>query len=549
MTARATPIGRLARDPRMPRVEDCVLRPLLERRARETPDKVFAVFADGARWTYGDTREAAISTANALRALGVAQGDTVLCWLPNGPEALRLWFGLNYLGAVYVPINLAYRGALLQHVVRVSDAKLIVLHGQLLDRLADIDRGRLEAVAVAVGTATATIPGLALHGPEALTSPERAPPALAREIAPWDTQSIIYTSGTTGPSKGVLSSYVHLHAMASSSDHVSGQDRFLLTLPLFHVGATYPTYAMLIHGGSIAVADRFDTATFWRTVREGEITTCIVLGSMASFLLGQPPSPDDRDHPMRSVLMVPYGEASFRFRERFGCAVHTHFNMTEISMPLVSGPDPGLPGVAGRPRAGVELRIVDENDCEVPVEAIGEMVVRTDCPWAMNHGYAQAPEATAQAWRNGWFHTGDAGRRDEHGNYYFVDRIKDAIRRRGENISSFEVESELCAHPAVREAAAIALPSEHGEDEVAAVLTLRDGHELDPAQLIAFLTPRMPHFMVPRFVWIVPELPRTPTQKVQKAVLRAEAATATIWDRERAGIDVRGERLRAEAVS
>lgn len=535
--------GALAMDPRMPPPEECVLRPLLERRAAATPEQPFALFADGTCWTYRDMREQACMTAHALRALGVGQGDSVLVWLPNGPDMLRLWFGLNYLGASFVPINLAYRGQLLEHVVRVSDAKLIVLHAQRLDRLAEIDTGPLSAAVVIAGDPTLQVPGLALHTAQALLSAQREPPPLARAIAPWDTQTIIYTSGTTGPSKGVLQSYAQVHAQSFATWHWTAADRFLVNLPLFHVGGTFPTYGMLIRGGSIAVVERFKMARFWQTVRDFGITTIIVLGSMASFLLNQPASDRDRDHPLRTVTMVPYGETSFRFAERFGCAVYTHYNMTEISMPIVSGPNPGLPGVAGQSRAGVELRIVDENDCEVPAGQVGELIVRTDCPWTMTHGYAKAPEATARAWRNGWFHTGDAFRRDPSGHYFFVDRMKDAIRRRGENISSFEVESELSAYPAVREAAVIAHPSEHGEDEVLAVLTLREDTEFDPIDLIGFLVPRMPHYMVPRYVLVVPELPRTPTQKIQKHVLRDLAAGAALWDREAAGIMLRGDRL------
>jgi len=194
-------------------------------------------------------------------------------------------------------------------------------------------------------------------------------------------------------------------------------------------------------------------------------------------------------------------------------------------------------------RAGVDVRLVDDNDCEVPLGAIGEMMIRTDRPWGMNSGYYNNPEATAKAWRNGWFHTGDAFRMDADGNFYFVDRIKDAIRRRGENISSFEVEADVGAHPTVREVAAIAVPNEMSEDEVMVVVAPVEGKTIDPVELIEFLRPRMAHFMVPRYVRIVAELPKTPTAKVQKAMLREQAVTADTWDREAAGIRVKGDRF------
>jgi crotonobetaine/carnitine-CoA ligase len=204
---------------------------------------------------------------------------------------------------------------------------------------------------------------------------------------------------------------------------------------------------------------------------------------------------------------------------------------------------PTLVGSCGRPRPGVEARVVDANDCEVAPGEVGELIVRTDRPWAMNHGYYKNPAATAEAWRNGWFHTGDGFRRDEAGNFFFVDRMKDAIRRRGENISSFEVEAEVCAHPAVREAAAVAVKSEVSEDEVLIAVSLAEGAALDPAELIAFLRPRMAHFMVPRFVRIIDDLPKTPTQKVQKHLIRTEGVTDATWDREKAGIVIKRERL------
>jgi crotonobetaine/carnitine-CoA ligase len=191
----------------------------------------------------------------------------------------------------------------------------------------------------------------------------------------------------------------------------------------------------------------------------------------------------------------------------------------------------------------VEVRLVDANDCQVPVGSVGEMLVRTDRPFAMNSGYNRNPEATAAAWRNGWFHTGDAFRMDEDGYFYFVDRVKDAIRRRGENISSFEVEVEVCAHPAVREAAVIGVPSEFSEDEVMAIVAPTPGHAISPEDLIRFVQDRLPYFMVPRYIRVLDELPKTPSAKVMKAELRTEGVTQDTWDREKAGIRLRRETL------
>ncbi len=529
-------------DPRMPAPDQCIQRYMLERWAKAQPDKVFAIFQDGETWTYADALSEAITTANALEALGVKQGERVLCWLPNSADCLRAWFGLNMLGAVFVPINLAYRGNLLRHAVKLSEARLGLIHADLHQRLGEVDLGRLEEIVV-LGGAGQEVTGLKVHQASAFKSTDTNPPALEREIAPWDMQSIIFTSGTTGPSKGVMSSYMHLYSMAKAAPFLRSDERYMVNLPMFHSGGVMPVTAMLIHGGSIVMVDAFDTNTFWDTIRTREITTVILLGVMGGFLLKRPPSPDDRNHTLRTCTYVPLNDTAPQFHERFGTEVHTHFNMTEISMPIVSDPNPTALGSAGKARKGVEVRIVDENDCEVPVGAVGELIVRTEAPWALNHGYAANPEATAAAWRNGWFHTGDGFRKDAEGNFYFVDRLKDAIRRRGENISSFEVESEILSHPAVREAAAVAVKSEIAEDEVMAVVALKDGAEFDPADLIEFLRPRMAHFMIPRYVRVVDGLPRTPTAKIEKVRLREAGITDDTWDRDKAGITIKREKV------
>lgn len=531
-------------DPRIPTAERCVLRALLDRLAAATPDKTFCVFEDGSEWSYARTREEAVRTATGLQALGVRQGDHVLSWLPNGADALRVFFGANYMGAVYVPINIAYKGRLLEHVVARSDARVIVAHAALAPRLAAIGRASLETL-VATGGAPPAIEGLAALPESALRPEGHALRPLERPIAPWDTQSIIFTSGTTGPSKAVLSSYVHAFSNFGPDTwrFITPEDRYLISLPLFHLGGATIAYGMLCQHASITVIESFRTDSFWKTVRETGVTSAFLLGVMASFLAAEPPAPDDRDHPLRTVGMVPLVDDVDGFIARFGVSVYSIYNMTELCCPVMTTVPMTVPGSCGRVRPGCELRLVDANDCEVPTGAVGQFVVRSDTPWAMNHGYYKEPEATARAWRNGWFHTGDAGRADADGNLYFIDRLKDTIRRRGENISSLEVEIEVAAHPAVREAAVIPVPSELGEDEVMAVVSLRPGRRLDPAALLAFLQPRLAHFMLPRYVRIVDALPKTPTEKVEKHRLRAEGISAESWDREAAGIRVRRERL------
>ncbi|MGQ3031261.1 MAG: AMP-binding protein, partial [Ferrovibrionaceae bacterium] len=347
---------------------------------------------------------------------------------------------------------------------------------------------------------------------------------------------------TTGPSKGVLSSYAHLHASGQGFPLATAADRHLITLPLFHAGGTIPIHLMLSRGGSIALVDGFSTDGFWDTVARTGTTTLILLGVMAGFLMKRP-EPAGNDTALRWVTALPLDEDAIGFGRRFDVTVMTTFNMTEVSCPLLSERNPTVVSSCGRPRPGVAARVVDENDNEVPPGMVGELIVRTDQPWAMNHGYYKNPEATARAWRNGWFHTGDGFRVDTAGNFFFVDRIKDAIRRRGENISSFEVETEVCAYPAIREAAAVAVASEIAEDEVLVAVSLAPGHTLDPVALIDFLRPRLAHFMIPRYIRVLDDLPKTPTQKVQKHVLRTAGVTADAWDREKAGVVVKRERL------
>ena len=366
---------------------------------------------------------------------------------------------------------------------------------------------------------------------------------LERPIEPWDIQSIIYTSGTTGPSKGVLSSYLHMFSNAGpeSWPMVGEDDRYMCVAPIFHIGGMGPPFVMLARGASVALIESFSTDRFWEIARKTQATVVFLLGVMATFLMKREPSPEDRNHSVRAAFMVPLTDDAPAFTARFGIDIYTIFNMTEISSPIVSEANPVKRGTCGKVRPHVEVRLVDRNDCEVPVGAIGEMLVRTDRPWAMNSGYNRNPAATAEAWANGWFHTGDAFRRDEDGYFYFVDRVKDAIRRRGENISSFEVEVEVCAHPDVREAAAIAVPSEFSEDEVMVVVAPVPGRTINHEELAVFLMREMPYFMVPRYIRILPELPKTPSAKVLKGDLRKEGITHDTWDREKAGMRVRRE--------
>ncbi|HTN65719.1 MAG TPA: AMP-binding protein [Burkholderiaceae bacterium] len=519
--------------------ETCVTRYALEKHARERPDQIYAVFEDGQQWSFQETLQQARAIASGLKAVGVRQGDHVLLALPNGALALKALIAINYLGAVSVPINPALKGSLLEHVIHDSGASVAIVHEKLIYGFATFASTALKAV-ISSGAVSNTpaqndrliLPVQQLYGAADDDFTLEFP------IEPWHTQCIIYTSGTTGRSKGVQASYMHGYSMANVDTWTCTRvsDRHLLHMPFFHIGGTFLSMMCLCQGGSVAVVESFKTDTFWHTVRTMEVTVVFLLGAMATFLLKAPPGEDDKNHHLRMVFIVPLGKSGPEFGERFGVEVYTLFNMTETSTPLLSGVNPQKPNTCGRVREGVEVRLVDANDCEVPVGSVGEMIVRSQRPWSMNHGYLNNPQATADAWRNGWFHTGDAFYRDEEGNFFFVDRMKDAIRRRGENISSYEIEIEVLSHPAVREVAAVGVPSEYTEDEVMIVVAAVQDHTLDPVSLIEHLRPRVAHYMVPRYIRILPELPKTPTAKVQKHLLRAEGVTPDTWDCRQAGL-------------
>jgi carnitine-CoA ligase len=509
----------------------CVTSALLQRNADQLPELTVLKFDSGERYTTGELLRAVREHAAGLQALGVKQDDYVLSWLPNGPTAVLTWLALNMLGAVYVPINTAYKGRLLQHVIHNSGASLMIGAGALLERLTAIETGTLQRIVV-LGNERPALPRIQLLPASALQGEAVLLQAPARAIQPWDTQCVIFTSGTTGPSKGVLCSYRHTYTAAVEFKHVGAGDTNLVALPMFHIGGILGINFALIHGGTAALVERFRTQTFWETVRTLNVTAVGLLGTMVQFLMQQPAQASDKSHGLRTAVIAPYGEEALAFAKRFNVEVFTEFNMTELSVPLWVGPNPTVRGTCGKPRAGVQLKLVDAFDNPVAAGAAGELIVRCDEPWTLSHGYLNDPVATAKTWRNGWFHTGDLFMRDTDDNYFFVDRVKDMIRRRGENISSFEVEAELLAYPGVKAAAAVAVPGDGGEDEVLAVLSMQPSTVLEPAALIQFLEPRMAKFMIPRYVRVMDELPLTPTQKIEKHVLRSQGVTADTWERQ-----------------
>ena len=487
---------------------------VLEAGAQRWPDRTAIDFGI-ASYTYADLWSRGRRAATVFAAEDVKPGEPVLVMLDNTIEFIDAWLGLALLGAIQVPVNTEYLGEILRHQVKNSGARLMLIDEAYASRIQALgdDRGELNCVRMAGG-----------RWAEAFDAADELP---LEEIAPsaeHDIVAIMYTSGTTGPSKGVRVAHAHAFTYAQHAGEamrLAEGDVYFAPLPLFHIAGQWAlVYACLQVGAKAIVRRRFSVNDFWATVRASGANVSFLLGAMANFMARQEPRPDDIDNPMDRMLLVPLIDNLEDFRHRFGVRVCTCYGSTEVNVPIISEFDPIEPGLAGRVVRGFDVRIVDDNDMEVPVGAVGELVVRSAEPWVMATEYHRNPEASVRLFRNLWLHTGDAFRRDPAGNYYFVDRIKDYIRRRGENISSFEVEREVTAHPAVLECAAVAVKSAATEDDLKVVVVLKQGATLEPVELRDFLRGRVPKFMVPDIVEVIAELPKTPTGKIQKHLLR-----------------------------
>jgi crotonobetaine/carnitine-CoA ligase len=528
---------------------------LLRQQAAMRGDRPFIRFEDGQAFTFRSLDAWTDGLAGSLAALGVRAGDRVLGLIGNRAESIGMLFAAAKLGAVWVPVNTGLRGAFLQHQLRNAEPRVLVVEDRLATNLRDVETGPAtpESVVIVGDPATPTPP--CLGKARRLTFPElgalRMPSGVALVTpVPGDVAMILYTSGTTGPSKGVLMPHGHCYVLGlglAEATVLTPADRYFICMPLFHANALLmQLMGSLIAGAQVVVADRFRASTWLEEVRAAEATVTNGLGVIPEFIFRQPPTDRDRDHRLRLMMAIPIAaEWGTPFQERFGVPFMQGFGMTECNIVAYTRPgDPLVPGCAGYPLAEwFEVGIVDpETDAPLPPDRTGEIVVRPRIPGCFMAGYFRMPDKTVEAWRNLWFHTGDAGRLDEVGRLHYVDRIKDCIRRRGENISSFEVEQVLNAHPAVAESAVVGIKvaGAGGEDEVKAYIVPAPGARIDPVALLDWCTPRMPYFAVPRFVEVVGgELAKTPTGKLQKMALREAGVTASTWDRETVGYVVR----------
>ncbi len=534
-----------------------VLATKLRERAEAHPDREYLRYGDGAWVTYGDMNARANRIAHGLIESGVQTGESVSVMLPNCEEFLQVWYGILKAGAVMSSINTAYKGDFLTWTINLVEARTLFIAEAFLDRLEFVqaELPRLERVVVVrTGQQMGPDPSLPWNDLAALME---APATEPDVVYSWtDDARIMFTSGTTGRSKGVIkqnaadyfSARGSLEYMSTrrgvAADELSGETWFSC-LPLFHSNAqVLCAYPALLAGGRVAYVERFSGTRFWQQAIDMGATMFNGIGAMLYFLWNQPPSALDRAHSVHSVLAAPAPrDIYFAFEERFGVKLIEGYGLTETGVCTVMDPtQPVRLGSCGTANPGYEVTIVEPGtDRPVPAETPGEIVVDMKVPNIVMRAYYGMPEKTAEDFRNLKLHTGDLGRMDADGYVYFMDRVKDYIRRRGENVSSIEVEHQIVAHAAVKEAAVIGVKADEGassEDEIMVVI-VADGAAPDPEVLTHWMAERMPYFMVPRFIRFVDSLPKTPTERVQKNTLRDEGVTEDTWDRDAAGVEVR----------
>jgi crotonobetaine/carnitine-CoA ligase len=534
-----------------------VLPLILRRRAEEHPDREYLKFADGPWQSYGQVNAQANRIANALRERGVEKGESVSVMLPNCAEFLPVWYGILKAGAVMSSINTAYKGDFLSWTINLVEAKKLIISDQYLDRL-DLIKGELpkleQVIVLGSGKQEGPDPSLPSEPLDALLEASDAEPDV--EYSWTDDARIMFTSGTTGRSKGVIKQNAAdyfsargllevVSATADKSVESLAEDTFFSCLPLFHSNAQVLSgYPALVAGGRVAYVERFSSSRFWQQVIDAEATVFNSIGAVSYFIWNIPPSELDRAHKVHTCFAAPAPRDIYNeFQDRFGVKFIEGYGLTETGMATYMDPTrPAVPGSMGKANPGYEVMIVEPGtDRPLEPDTPGEIVVDMKIPNIVMRAYYGMPEKTAEDFRNLKLHTGDLGRMDADGYFYFMDRVKDYIRRRGENVSSMEVEKQAGGHPQIKEAAAIGVKAGEGassEDEIM-IVCIPEGEPPDPAEFTHWMAERMPYFMVPRYIRYVDQLPKTPTERVQKVKLREEGITADTFDREAAGITIK----------
>ena len=524
---------------------DDTLRPgtihqLLERKVEQYGNRGFFCF-NGQVFGFEDLDRESDKVAAGLQSLGIRKGDKVAIEMENRPEFLFLWFGLCKIGAIEVPINTAHRGNLLAYMVNQGDCRFMVVEAKFLDRVVPVfkDLPKIEKVLV-LKEQVEKLPKLNRPAFDYRKVMDNSGIYAPVDVKWTDPFAIMFTSGTTGPSRGALlphSYALHMGEIITNAAEYTEKDCLYTVLPLYHGNAQLlSTIPALMKGARMMLRERFSASRFWDEVKKYGCTAFNYIGAILPILYKAKPKPDDADNPLR--IMLGGGAPMDLFEDiekRFGVTLIEGYGMSEIGIPVMNTPRVRKPGTCGKPLPDYQVKVVDENGVQVGPNTPGELLVRHLKPNCMFLEYYNMPEETIKAWKDLWFHTGDYLYYDEDGFFHFVDRKKDALRRRGENISSYEVEKVINAHPAVLESAAVAVTSEFSEDEVMICLKVKPGKKLAPEALMAFCEERMAYFMIPRYVRFLDELPKTPTQRVEKYRLREQGVTPDTWDRDKQG--------------
>lgn len=532
-----------------------VLPVVLKKQAKKLGKKPFLQFGYKKPISFFGTNQLANKIANGLIKLGIEKGEKVAVYMPNSDDYVITWFGILKMGAVMVPINTAYKMDFLQYIIDSSDSKVLFIAEEYLERMHPIAKRIPQLKHVIVWTRTGS-EKYEKHGfdfkkmisyTKFVKAQKSSEPKV--EITFMDHARLMYTSGTTGRSKGVVrpcaadysSAYNYCQIMDVGPDDVC-----FTCLPLFHSNAmVMSVYPALIKGAKSVVEEKYSASHFWNWIKDHGVTKFNIVGTMSYFMWNTPPVPEEKQHKAKLVLGSPAPHDIIKeFMKRFNIKFMEGYGLTEIGQCTWMRPgEPFRVGSCGKEAPGYEIIIADpETDEELPRGQVGEIIVRPRTPNIMLHYYNKMYEKSVQDFRNFWFHTGDAGRMDKDDYIYFVDRVKDYIRRRGENISSFELEKIISSYPDIKESAAVAVKEERGkyaEDEVMIVIVAEKGKKVDPIKLMKFLEPRMPYFMIPRFVRFEKSLPKTETQRVQKNKLREKGVTKDTWDREKAGYKIK----------
>jgi crotonobetaine/carnitine-CoA ligase len=501
---------------------------VIEEQAKARGDQLAVSMTTGERLTYRELRDDAAQVAGMLAAFGASAGERIAVMLPNGLDFLRAWAGIGRLAATAVILNGELTGSFLAHPLRDAAPTILIVDAGYLSRLDGLGEAvsSLRTILVVGGGA----PGTSAFDDWRTTEPLEGSLPRADDIA-----SIMYTSGTTGAPKGVLMPHAHCFLFGLGlveNAGVGADDHYYVCLPLSHAnGLLMQIGAVLIAGAEATLRARFSAANWLPDLIASGATLTNSLGAITAFVQAQPPSESDCGHRLRLLIAAPNLPDHERcWRERFGIPdVLSGYGMTESNIALYGRPGEPRPGTCGAAYPRFEIQIADPaTDIPVAEGEIGEIMVRPRVPGGFMAGYLNLPDKTVEAWRNLWFHTGDAGRIDGDGHVTFIDRIKDCIRRRGENISATDIEVALAAFPGVQQIAAYAVPSDipGGEDEIMVAIVPSADAAIDPASLAAHAASRMPRFAQPRYVEFMSALPRTETEKVRKADLRRRGVTA-----------------------